>query len=79
MIDLFEDGNELVSPEDIIYQKYKVAIVAEDAEGNNKLSQPEETVFVYSIDRRYHFSKEYSQYMPDLDINTPYFTINTVL
>lgn len=79
LIDLFEDGSELVSPEDIKYQKYRVGIVAENSEGNNKLSQPEESVFVYSLDRRYHFSKEYSKYMPDLDINIPFFNINTVL
>lgn len=65
LIDLFEDENELISPENIKYQKYKVAIVAENAEGENILSQPEEAVFVYSLDRRYHFSKGYSEYMPD--------------
>lgn len=64
LIDLFEDENELVSPENIKYQKYKVAIVAEDIKGENKLSQPNEAVFVYSLDRRYHFSKGYSEYMP---------------
>lgn len=65
LIDLFEDENEIVSPENIKYQKYKVAIVAEDIKGENKLSQPNEAVFVYSLDRRYHFSKGYSEYMPD--------------
>ncbi|OIV42236.1 hypothetical protein [Flavobacterium johnsoniae] len=79
LIDLFEDENELISPENIKYQKYKVAIVAENGEGENILSQPEEAVFVYSLDRRYHFSKGYSEYMPDLDINIPFFNINTVL
>jgi len=79
LIDLFEDENELVSPEDIKYQKYRVGIVAEDSEGNNKLSQPDEAVFVYSLDRRYHFSKGYSEYMPDLDISIPFFNINPVL
>ncbi|UUF16659.1 MULTISPECIES: hypothetical protein [Flavobacterium] len=79
LIDLFEDENEFISPEDIKYQKYKVAIVAENANGETELSEPENDVFVYSLDRKYHFSKDYSEYMPDLDINTPYFTINTVL
>jgi len=64
LIDLFEDGSELISPENIKYQKYKVAIVAENTEGENVLSQPEEAVFVYSLDRRYYFSKGYSVYMP---------------
>lgn len=67
LIDLFEDENELISPENIKYQKYRVGIVVEDYEGNNKLSQPNEAVFVYSLDRRYHFSKGYSEYMPEKD------------
>lgn len=64
LMDLFEDENELVSPENIKYQKYKVAIVSEDAEENNKLEEPNNSVFVYSLDRRYHFSKGYSEYIP---------------
>lgn len=81
LIDLFEDGNELISPENIKYQKYKVGFVAENDEGDNKLFKPEgdDTVLVYSLDRRYHFSKEYSEYMPNADINIPFFNINTVL
>lgn len=81
LIDLFEDSNEFISPENIKYQKYKVGFVAENAEGVNKLFQPEadDTVFVYSLDRRYHFSKGYSEYMPNIDINIPFFNINTVL
>ncbi|WP_338840973.1 hypothetical protein [Flavobacterium ginsenosidimutans] len=68
LIDLFEDENELISPEDIKYQKYKVAIVAENAEGNNELKeQLENPVFVYSLDRRYHFSKGHSEYVTTPD------------
>ncbi|WP_343613855.1 hypothetical protein [Flavobacterium sp.] len=65
LMDLFEDGNELISPENIKYQKYKVAIVAEDADGNNKLEEPGIPVFVYSLDRKYHFSKGYSEYVKE--------------
>ncbi|MBF7093219.1 hypothetical protein IUY40_16930 [Flavobacterium sp. ALJ2] len=65
LIDLFEDGNELISPENIKYQKYKVAVVAEDTDGKKKLFKPTTDVFVYSLDRKYHFSKEYSEYMPE--------------
>ncbi len=66
LIDLFEDGNELVSPENIKYQKYRVGVVAENAEGDNELKeQIDNPVFVYSIDRRYHFSKGYSQYVKE--------------
>lgn len=78
LIDLFEDGNELVSPENIKYQKYKVGFVAENADGKNELFQPEsdDTVFVYSLDRRYHFSKEYSEYMPEQQLESTYLIIN---
>jgi hypothetical protein len=79
LIDLFEDENELISSEDIKYQKYRVGIVAENAEGKNELLEPVTPVFVYSLERRYHFSKHYSEYMPDLDISIPFFNINTVL
>lgn len=71
LIDLFEDENELISPENIKYQKYKVGVVAENAEGNNELKEKlENPVFVYSLDRRYHFSKEYSEYMPEQQIKS---------
>lgn len=66
LLDLFEDENELISPEDIKYQKYRVGVVAENNEGNNELIEElDSPVFVYSLDRRYHFSKGYSEYMPD--------------
>ncbi|KLT67797.1 hypothetical protein [Flavobacterium sp. ABG] len=76
LIDLFADGNELVSPENIKYQKYKVAIVAENTEGKNELSEPESPVFVYSLDRYYHFSKGYSEYMPEQELESTYLIIN---
>jgi hypothetical protein len=79
LIDLFEDGNELVSPENIKYQKYRVGIVAENTEGKLKLFTLTPDVLVYSLDRKYHFSKGYSEYMPDLDFNINFFNINTVL
>ena len=65
LIDLFEDGNELISLENIPYQKYKVAIVAENTNGETELSEPEKTVFAYSLDRNYHFSKGYSEYVKE--------------
>ncbi|WP_431241142.1 hypothetical protein ACQ9BO_13530 [Flavobacterium sp. P21] len=65
LIDLFEDGNEFISPEDVKYQKYRVAIVVEDEDGNNKLKEPDNPVFVYSLDKRYHFSKGYSDYVKE--------------
>ncbi|WDF64525.1 hypothetical protein [Flavobacterium sp. KACC 22763] len=76
LIDLFEDENELISPEDIKYQKYRVGVVAENTEGNNKLEEPTNAVFVYSLDRRYHFSKGYSEYMPQQELQSTYLIIN---
>lgn len=63
LLDLFEDGNELLSPENIQYQKYKVGVVAENATGGLQLYMPITDIMVYSLDRNYHFSKGYSEYM----------------
>lgn len=65
LIDLFEDGSELISPENIKYQKYKVAIVAESSNGERKLFKPDTDVWVYSLDRKYHFSKDYCEYVKE--------------
>ncbi|SHH26927.1 hypothetical protein [Flavobacterium defluvii] len=65
LIDLFEDDNDLISPENIIYQKYKVAIVAENENGDTELFEPINDVFVYSLDINYHFSKGYSEYVKE--------------
>jgi hypothetical protein len=61
--DLFEDGNELVSAENMSYQKYKAGIVGETGEGGLELLLPEEEVMVYSVDRLVHFSEGYSKYI----------------
>jgi hypothetical protein len=65
LIDLFDDGNELLSPENIAYQKYRLGIVAENTLGELELCIPVTDVIVYSLDRKYHFSKGYSEYMPE--------------
>ncbi|ESU28689.1 hypothetical protein FLJC2902T_12800 [Flavobacterium limnosediminis JC2902] len=81
LIDLFEDGNELISPENIKYQKYKVGIVAEDSdeEGKTKLVLPTIDVIVYSLDRKYHFSKGYSEYMTENKIEALSLDLNLAL
>lgn len=77
LMDLFEDENELISPENIKYQKYKVAIVAENSNGINELVEPTDTpVFVYSLDRRYHFSKGYSEYLEEQQYKDEYLILN---
>ncbi|WP_157262491.1 hypothetical protein [Pedobacter sp. PACM 27299] len=60
LIDLFEDGSEFISTENIWFQKYKVGIVGEE-NGQLKLYLPENDIMVYSLDRKYHFSDEYSK------------------
>lgn len=65
LIDLFEDGNELISAENITYQKYKAGIVGETATGELKLYLPATDVMVYSLDRKYHFTNMYSVYVKE--------------
>jgi hypothetical protein len=62
LIDLFEDGNELISPENIAYQKYKVGLVMKNTLGLLELKMPASDIMVYSLDRCYHFSEVYSKY-----------------
>jgi hypothetical protein len=76
LIDLFEDGNELLSPENISYQKYRVGIVAENTDGKLKLFTPTPEVIAYSLDRKYHFSKGYSEYMPEQQLESADLIIN---
>ncbi len=63
MVDLFKDGNQLISSENILYQKYKAGIVGEKADGTLELFMPETDIMVYSLDRNYHFTMGYSEYM----------------
>ncbi|RLJ80512.1 hypothetical protein [Pedobacter alluvionis] len=79
LIDLFEDGNELISAENITYQKYKAGIVGDTVAGELKLYLPATDVMVYSIDRKYHYSKRYSNYMPDLLLDSQFSFINELI
>ncbi|MGY0041036.1 hypothetical protein [Pedobacter sp. NJ-S-72] len=60
LVDLFGDDNELISPEKITYQKYKLGLVAENGTGELKLYIPATDVIVYSLDRKCHFTSGYS-------------------
>ena len=77
LLDMFENAS-LVSAESLSYQKYKIGIVGEKntAEVILSLIQPE--IFIYSLDRRYHFSKEYSKYMSQWDYITEDTIITTI-
>lgn len=65
LVDLFEDGNELISQEGTIYQKYRLGIVGEKANGGMELFEPEEEVIVYAIDRYYYYTEGYSRYVKE--------------
>jgi hypothetical protein len=62
LVDLFVDDNQLISAENILYQKYKAGVVGELSTGELKLFMPEDDVMVYSLDRKYHFTDGYSEY-----------------
>lgn len=65
LVDLFGDTDDLRSPEDIMYQKYELGIVGENSTGVLELYLPVAAVLIYSLDRNYHFSKGYSDYMTE--------------
>ena len=63
-----DDGSDLISVENIIYQKYKAGIVGETSTGDLKLALSDSDIIVYSLDRKYHFSKGYTDYFVDQPI-----------
>ncbi|QEM10601.1 hypothetical protein [Mucilaginibacter rubeus] len=70
LIDLFEDGSSLISSESIQYRKYNVGIVGETGVGELRLVLNEPGGFVYSLDNRYYFSKDYSDFIKDTPITS---------
>jgi hypothetical protein len=70
LLDLFDDGADFISPENIPFQKYKVGIVAEDLSGTLKLFLPTKDIFVFSLDRKYHFSTAFSEFVKEYPIAT---------
>ena len=79
LIDLFEDANELMAPENISYQKNKAGIVGETATGELKLYLPETDIMVYSIDRKYHFTGGYSKYVKVKDLSVVFLDLDLAL
>lgn len=72
LVDLFEDGSDFISPENIKYQKYKLGVVYEDQENKLKLILPENDILIYSLDRKYHFTKGYSEFVEEKKLNVKY-------
>ena len=62
LVDLF-DGNELVSVENINYQKYNAGIIGETTTGALKLALCEPSLTIYSLDHNCHFSAGFSEHM----------------
>jgi len=79
LIDLFEDSNELMAPENISYQKYKAGIVGETPTGELKLYLPATDVMVYSIDSKYHFTSSYSKYLKMKDLSVVFLDLDLAL
>ncbi len=81
LLDLFTDDNQLLSyPENVPYQKYKIGILGESiTDGKLQFLMPTETIYVYSLDRNYHFTKAYSDRISDPELDKDYFIINTVV
>lgn len=63
LIDLFEDVTQLISTENILYRKFKAAVVGEDSAGTLKLLVSETDVIIYTLDNRYYYSKAFSDYV----------------
>lgn len=78
LVDLFEDSDQLISAENILYRKYKAGIMGELSTGQLKLFMPVEDIIVYALDR-YYFTDKYSRYMPDMLLNIEYLFVNEVI
>ncbi|UIR56355.1 hypothetical protein LZQ00_00670 [Sphingobacterium sp. SRCM116780] len=56
----YNGPNQLVSSENVDYQKFKLGIVAEDNLNNINIYLPDQEVVLYSLDNSYYFSKDFS-------------------
>jgi hypothetical protein len=65
LIDLFLEGNLLVSKELIPYRKYKLAVLGENEEGVLRLFIVDPVILVYAVDLCYHFTESYAKYVID--------------
>ncbi|MDN5288986.1 MAG: hypothetical protein JWR38_5260 [Mucilaginibacter sp.] len=63
LISLFPDNNHLISTENIVYRKYKVALVGETINGELKSAFNSDDIVAYSIDSKSYFSKGYTDYV----------------
>jgi len=63
LINLFGQGETLTSADGVNFQKYKLGVVGELADGSLKLFLPTNDILVHSLDNKYHHSKGYSEYM----------------
>ncbi|MCX2484521.1 hypothetical protein [Pedobacter sp. MR2016-24] len=63
LVSFYKEGNESLSSEIILYQKYKAGIVGENNDGYLEIYMPENEIILYSIDQKYLFTDDYSKFM----------------
>lgn len=54
----------LTSEDNILYKSYSIGIIGENVSGVLKIFKPPIEIIVYSTDKTFFFSQEYSQYKP---------------
>jgi hypothetical protein len=80
LINLFGQGETLTSADGVNFQKYKLGVVGEIADGSLKLFLPTNDILVYSLDNKYHHSKGYSEFMvEDERNNLDYLIFNIII
>jgi hypothetical protein len=63
LVNLSGSKEQLVSLENVVFQKFKIGIVGEDNSGTLQLNMPGVDVNVYSLDQKYYYSKGFSEHM----------------
>ena len=57
------------STENISYRRYSLAVLGEDQNGNLKLVEPANKIYVSTIDNMVYASEEYAKWMPMMNLN----------
>lgn len=63
LLNFSADSDSFISNESITYYKYRAYLVAEESSGDLTLLNPDKEVVLYSLDKQYFFSTDYSKYM----------------
>lgn len=76
---LFDAGSDLISVENIVFQKFKIGIAAENFSGEIELIFPESEVFAYALDRHCYFSKGYSEYVKQASSTSLFMDLDIII